>query len=74
MNDRLYELINQTFIGTHHGKLSDLNTAANVERFANLLIQECAKVCYDPDKEIYERRIPILYKANKRIKDHFGVE
>lgn len=46
MNKRLYELINQCFIGTTDGKLSDLNTVANIEKFAELIILECASICY----------------------------
>ena len=42
MNERMYELINQAFIGTTDGKLSDLNTVVNVEKFAELIIKECA--------------------------------
>ena len=38
MNDRLYEIINQCFIGTTDGKLSELNTVKNVEKFAELIL------------------------------------
>jgi hypothetical protein len=41
MNDRLYEIINQCFIGTTDGKLSELNTVKNVEKFAKALLQDC---------------------------------
>ena len=32
MNDRLYELINDAFIGTTDGQLSTLNTVQNIEK------------------------------------------
>jgi hypothetical protein len=49
MNERMYELINQCFIGTTDGKLSELNTVANVEKFAELIVRECAKQCLSDD-------------------------
>ena len=54
MNERMYELINQCFIGTSDGKLSELNTVANVEKFAETLIRECANVL-DPNGEYTEK-------------------
>ena len=60
MNERMYELINQCFIGTTDGKLSELNTVANIEKFAELIVRECAsKVTRNEALNIFE---------------HFGVE
>lgn len=47
MNERMYELINQCFIGTTDGKLSELNTVANVEKFAELIVRECANIGFE---------------------------
>ena len=51
MNDRLYEIINQCFIGTRDGKLSESNTVENVEEFAKLLVLECVNAVMDGTRE-----------------------
>lgn len=66
MNDRMYELINQCFIGTTDGRLSELNTISNVERFAELIVRECADRC---DQSPYPHP-----NYSVAIKKHFGVE
>ena len=40
MNERMYKLINQCFIATSDGKLSELNTVSNIEKFAALIVKE----------------------------------
>ena len=87
MNDRLYELINQCFIGTTDGKLSDLNTVANIEKFAELIVRECVGVAADQrdwvenmavfserDKFWNKARIVQSQRIVDKIKQHFGVE
>ena len=75
MNERLYELINQAFIGTTDGKLSDLNTSANIEKFVELIVRECG---YHAD--VFESlgcpvdMDPTETKPSDYIKKHFGVE
>jgi hypothetical protein len=75
MNNRLYELMNQAFIGTTDGKLSELNTVANIEKFAELIVEECRNVV----TEVY-RKTPLelcgpLLTADEEIVKHFyGVE
>jgi len=64
MNERMYELINQCFIGTTDGKLSELNTVANIEKFAELIVRECANITNNAEP----------YQANDLILKHFGVE
>ncbi len=66
MNERMYELINQCFIGTTDGKLSELNTVANVEKFAELIVRECA--------ELVDRAISDGGVDGRVLKQHFGVE
>jgi len=55
MNERMYEIINQCFIGTTDGKLSELNTVKNVEKFAELIVAECLSIVksntYGPNGE-----------------------
>ena len=64
MNERMYELINQCFIGATDGKLSELNTVANIEKFAELIVRECAHVAYES----------LAGTADGSILEHFGVE
>ncbi len=88
MNERMYELINQCFIGTTDGKLSELNTVANVEKFAELIVRECIEVALNErvaEEEIdksddIEDRCYLrgnnggIVDAVVAIKQHFGVE
>ena len=71
MNERMYELINQCFIGTTDGKLSDLNTVSNIEKFAELIVRECAKLADSCPGEYLEDagKYPSTW-----IKEHFEVE
>lgn len=66
MNERMYELINQCFIGTTDGKMSELNTVANVEKFAELIVRECMEL---GDKALQDGKWP-----GDVLKEHFGVE
>lgn len=72
MNERIKELAEQAgyesdMFGIGHWDMPEF------KKFAELIVLECAKVCYNPDNEIYQTRIPVLYEANKRIKEHFGI-
>ena len=66
MNERMYELINQCFIGTTDGKMSELNTVANVEKFAELIVRECMEL---GDKALQDGKWP-----GDVIEKHFGIE
>lgn len=73
MNERMYELINQCFIGTTDGKMSELNTVANVEKFAELIVRECAGIAnkqFEAATGLDDR--DCLTAAE--MKKHFGVE
>jgi hypothetical protein len=87
MNERMYELINQCFIGTTDGKLSELNTVANVEKFAELIVRECMNIAdgqkkWVEDMEVFNEhdatwnraRIQQSQQIVDKIKQHFGVE
>ena len=76
MNERMYELINQCFIGTTDGKLSELNTVANIEKFAELIVRECIEQSMSigryntPSGVTPDLSIAIAVG----LKKHFGVE
>ena len=82
MNERMYELINQAFIGTTDGKLSDLNTVVNVEKFAELIIKECATKLRETDYELVfvedgmcdPSISDAMLVAASDIEEYFGVE
>jgi hypothetical protein len=84
MNERIKELIEQAGFKTESWLNLDGTPKAtiykeaiggnNLEKFAELIVKECAYTCYNPDNEIYVTRIPMLYEAHNRIKKHFGVE
>lgn len=73
MNERINELINQCFIGTSDGNLSGLNTVANIEKFAELIVKECISVAR-------RQRNPsnLNYKPSERfveeLQQYFGVK
>ena len=70
MTQRMYELINQCFIGTTDGKLSELNSVANIEKFAELIVQECIE-----QVEVFNVRMDARPRhIVEAIKQHFGVE
>lgn len=65
MNYRMYELINQCFIATTDGELSQLNTVSNIEKFAELIVRECISALDEADGSVHHREC---------LLDHFGVE
>ena len=84
MNNRLYELMNQAFIGTTDGKLSELNTVANIKKFAELIVGECVQTLFDntPERFTNEAAEEDWDKGYDRamkdcihhIQEHFGVK
>ena len=74
MNERIQELWRAAAVRDDTVHPWTYDPDMHVEKFAELIVRECAKVCYNPANEIYEARVPMLYEANKRIKEHFGVE
>ena len=71
MNERIKELAEQAGFGVRQNgsevytsKLEHLPITENVEKFAELIVRECANVAADHDAiDIYEE-----------IREHFGVE
>ena len=70
MNERIKELALQamTYV-THNPKANKLNSGDMFdEKFAELIVRECAKVCDDLDID------DGTYYCSRAIKKHFGVE
>jgi hypothetical protein len=64
MNQRIRELEKQCWSHYVNGVLIDGHLHFDVEKFAELIVRECA--------DIADRAEP--YKANDLIKQHFGVK
>ena len=65
MNERIAKLANQAgFDVDNTGKFGNYSEMARAEKFAELIVRECA--------DIADKAEP--YKANELIKEHFGVE
>ena len=62
MNERIKELYNQCFVVLEN---QSPNTGFDFEKFAELIIRECAEVAEDYDGAHY---------VGTEIKQHFGVE
>jgi hypothetical protein len=72
----MYELINQCFIGTTDGKLSGLNTVANVEKFAELIVREALNEMGKQMDKFGDDQSnnPTWYKSIEAVEKHFGVK
>jgi len=70
MNERMQELYDQAFtLGTSGYSNGELD----VEKFAELIVRECAEVCLaqrDPANLNYKPSV----KFAEAVKEHFGVE
>ena len=75
MNERIKELIKQaTTIEEHKWGVSYDNF--DKEKFAELIVRECAKVCDDLDIDDWGDKSfdDGTYYCSRAIKQHFGVE
>ena len=80
MNERINELALQamTYV-THNPKANKLNSGDMFdEKFAELLIQECADVCRDDGRWFQEQddkvEAGVAYALCYKIKENFGIE
>ncbi len=70
MNERIKELADQAGVRSIY-----FNEADNIQRFAELIVRECADKVFDifdalPDVSVSD----LQYYIRDRIKEHFGVE
>jgi uncharacterized protein (DUF924 family) len=78
VNERIKQLAEQTGFRYDNGEWH-FSDDSDVEKFAELIVRECADACYKhKDVErfgIYPIRVAIVTKAcSDNIKEHFGVE
>jgi hypothetical protein len=78
MNDRIKQLASRCRIETYGVNGELLYEGFDEEKFAELIVRECADACYDhKDVEsfgIYPVRVAMVTKAcSDNIKKHFGV-
>jgi hypothetical protein len=67
MNERIRQLVEQAFIITTDGKIGHVNNYM-VEKFAELIVQECAQVLWNIDSgELHDEYV-------ESLKKHFGIE
>jgi hypothetical protein len=82
MNERIKELAEKAFDKANDGSISDIKiTKEFVEKFAELLIQQCINVCepvldepYEDMSEFGKGLVEGQDVAVEKIKRHFGVE
>ena len=61
MNERIEKLAEQAFNEANNGSISGIKIPKEfIEKFAELIIQECVSICKDREVEV-------------AIKEHFGV-
>ena len=68
MNERIKELAEKSYI---YDKQND-SSFFNKEKFAELIVQECAKVILETPVKYTE--IDIMHIIRDNVKEHFGVE
>jgi hypothetical protein len=66
MNKRIKELAEQAFFETEYDDVQNL--PETMERFAELIVRECAGVGYDASY------FECAMNVSNKIKEHFGVE
>ena len=72
MNERIQELYDQCFVVLEN---DTPNTGFDVNKFAELIIRECARVVQNADLEDVDGGdSAVLRAASHQIKKHFGVE
>lgn len=70
MNERIRELMIQAMSET--GRLMDVQ--ATYQRFAELIVRECAKVCDDVASDSHGDWRGGAWECETGIKEHFGVK
>jgi hypothetical protein len=74
MNEQIRELAERAGAVTFGGKIC-LFGDHDIERFAELLVRECARIVPDTDLgDVDGGDSAVLRAASKQIREHFGVE
>jgi hypothetical protein len=73
MNERILKLFTQA---CYHGDYEPENVPSEVvEKFAELIVRECARIVPNTDLEDVDGGdSAVLRAASKQIREHFGVE
>jgi ATP phosphoribosyltransferase len=77
MNERIKELLEQCQIETYGVNGELLEIGINAEKFAELIVKECADVCHTIGWGMLEHGLAghnIVDDCGSMIKEHFGVE
>lgn len=75
MNERIKELLEQCQIETYGVNGELLEIGINAEKFAELIVRECAQLARDTNLEDVEGGDSAVLRAAKlQILEHFGVE
>ena len=77
MNEKLFELLVESGV-LHAMKHTDIAIDKEIEKFAELIVRECANVCRDDGRWFQEQddklEEGVAYALCYKIKQHFGVE
>jgi len=72
MNERIKDLAEQAY---EYSNIPNSDGVFNKEKFAELIVRECAKIARDTDLEDVEGGDSAVLRAAKlQILEHFGVE
>jgi hypothetical protein len=75
MNERIKQLALQAFDKANNGAISDIKIPKQfIEKFAELIVRECVKVCADRGKHHDGLYSAWASDCSERIGKHFGVE
>ena len=70
MNKLIEELAAKANFG--HMENNEVVYDPRLEKFAELIVQECAKVIFETQVDYIE--IDVMHRIRDRVKNHFGVE
>ena len=72
MNERIRELARRV-VGKHRNDVDSISLFdEQIEKFAELIVQECAEVIFETPVKYTE--IDIMHIIRDRVKENFGVE
>lgn len=75
MNEKIRKFVEQTA----HGDIDQISAVIDINKFAELIVKECAAVCLDQAIHYYETKNPASASSGASvcetlIKMHFGVK